>query len=214
MIPYRSFPVPRIIKRRWLERRWIVWLLCVATAGSLACHRSAKPDPSDAPASGSELRVRDFYPLSVGNRWTYDVRMGNRTERKSIEIVAEEQGFHRDSEGGLLRIDDEGLRDPQRYLLRDPLVKGTAWSSVPAPGSIESYEIVEAGTSCRTPAGTFARCVRVRGENRVAASRLLVSEWTYAEGVGLVELRTRIERGEDEFLPQIEMVLVSFERGD
>lgn len=207
MIPSRFFPVFFPIRRPVH-----LSLVCLLVVGALACHRSAVPDSGEA--TRSELRVRDFYPLNVGNRWTYDVRMGNRTMRQSVEIVAEERGFHRDSEGGLLRIDDEGLRDPQRYLLRNPLVEGTAWSSVPAPGSIERYEIVEAGTSCKTPAGTFARCVRVRGENRVDPSRVLVSEWTYAEGVGLVELRTRIERGEGNYLPQIEMVLVSFERGD
>lgn len=163
---------------------------------------------------GDGLRVRDFYPLQAGNRWVYEMRLGNRMERQEVEIVGEEQGFLRDSAGGLLRIDSEGLRDPHRYLLREPLARGTKWSSVPAPGSIESYEIVDAGTSCSAPAGTFARCVRVRGENRVDPSRVLVSEWVYAEGVGLVGLSTRIERGESEFLPQIEMVLVSFERGD
>lgn len=186
-------------------------LICLVATVGTACHRAVNPDPVNTKAADS-LRVRDFYPLAVGNRWTYETRLGNRTETQTVEIVAEEHGFHRDTAGGLLRVDSEGLRDPQRYLLRTPLEPGNSWSVVLAPGVSENYEIVDAGSSCSVPAGTFARCVTVRGQNRVDGSRQLVSEWTYAEGIGLVSLHTRIEKGERNVVPQVEMRLVSFDR--
>lgn len=191
-----------------LPRRFPLALLAALSlaAGSLAagCFRAAAP-------TGEALRARDFYPLAVGHRWDFEATVAGRAERKVVEIVGEEGGFHRDTGGGRLKMDALGLRDPDRYLLREPLVAGTRWTNVISAQSIERYEITSAGTSCAVPAGTFPRCVRVRGENPIDARRTLVSEWTYAEGIGLVELRTILLPRDGTPIPQVEARLVSFQ---
>lgn len=160
-----------------------------------------------------ELRVRDFYPMRLGSSWTYEMRMGHVVEEQKIELVAMEHGYFKDNLGGLLRVDSEGLRDPRRYMLRAPLIEGNEWSAVLEPGVIEYFSIEEVGTSCSAPAGVFGRCIRVRGMVSVGGGRNLLSQWTYAEGVGLVEFRSWSEKEEGENMQQIEMKLLSFERG-
>lgn len=166
----------------------------------------AKPQPSEA-----TMRVEDFYPLRVGNRWTYEVSGAGLSGEQSIEMTGEENGWFVDSMGGRLRIDAFGLRDPDRYLLRAPLEVGTSWSNVESVQSVERHEIVEAGGSCATDAGLWARCVVVRSTNALTPSRVFVLESTYAEGIGLVAQRTVQEAKGQKPVVVLERQLLSFE---
>lgn len=177
-------------------------LLCALAA----CHRAAKPDEKAAGAAPA-LRARDFYPLAVGHEWTYEVEGGGVKARKTVTIVREDRGFFVDSAGGALRFDAAGLRDPDRYLLLEPLEVGHKWSSIQGVRSTERYEIIEAGRPCATEAGTFGRCLRVRASNALDLKRTLVNETTYAEGVGLVELRSlKQENGAQELQFTVRLV--------
>lgn len=183
-------------------------LLAALALAFAACATAPVAPP---PATVTEaLRARDFYPLRVGHKWTYEVRAGGQVATRSIEILKEDGGFYRDSGGGSLKGDARGLRDPDRYLLMDPVEKGHKWSSVLSVQSTERYEIIDAGRPCEVPAGLFARCVTVRGTNAIDANRQLVNEVTYAEGVGLVEMHTFARTGSEPPKEQVSMRLVSF----
>lgn len=175
---------------------------------AMGCQTAPAPKPE---SSESTMRVEDFYPLQVGNRWTYEVSGGGLSGQQTIETTSEENGWFVDSMGGRLRIDAFGLRDPDRYLLRAPLEAGTSWSNVESVQSVERHEIVEAGRSCSTEAGLWARCVVVRSTNAVTPSRVFVLESTYAEGVGLVAQRTLQQAKGQEPVVVLERQLLSFE---
>lgn len=166
---------------------------CVSTPASTPDAPAAASAASSASSDEPALRVADLYPLAVGNTWTYDSISGGVAAKVTIRILNESGGYFVDSAGGALRVDAFGLRDPKRYLLREPLVAGTRWTSVQSLQSTEQYQITEAGRPCTVPAGTFARCVRVSATNKSDAQRTLISTWTYAEGVGLVELQTAMQ---------------------
>lgn len=179
-----------------------------------ACATPPTPAPAATPTAPApaapSMRVADLYPLAVGHAWTYESISGGVAERVTVRVLRESGGYYVDSAGGALKHDSTGLRDPNRYLLREPVVAGTKWTSVQSLQSSENYEITEADRPCTVPAGTYARCVRVTGTNRVDATRTLVSTWTYAEGVGLVELRTAIQVAGQAPKVQVEARLVQF----
>ena len=193
--------------------------LSAAMAASLwtaACATSGAPS-SGNPSSGAEASARsvpgtarasDYQPLAIGNRWTYRGTMGGQTVEKSITILGIDQGFFVDDAGGRLKIDRDGLRDDKRYLLKDPVTRGGKWMAVVSPVSTERYEITETGVTVETPAGKFERCVVVRAVNRIDGTKQLENEWTYAPGVGIVKIESKLRDG-GQLIPQALVELVS-----
>jgi hypothetical protein len=154
-----------------------------------------------------------YYPLSVGNRWTYRVN-GRQDRTVDVEVLKEEDGFFHDNQGGQLTVDGFGVRDRKRYLLRGPLAEGTQWTNVVSVSSTERYRILQAGVPCQAPAGTFEQCVRVEARNRVDAATTLVNALTFAEGVGLVRVEVSVEKANGERLPQTWLELASYKLRD
>jgi hypothetical protein len=165
--------------------RFLTAALLAALA--LACAHRAPPRVT-GPAA-------DYFPLAVGNAWTYldesaGIRGGASPER-TVRIVARTaDGYFQDSERGELRADDGCVHDRLRRLLCAPIAPGTTWSSVVSPTSTERFEIAGVGEEVATPAGKFGGCVRVRAHNRAGASTDYVIETTYAPNVGPVKLET------------------------
>lgn len=170
------------------------------------CAKRVEAEGASAPAS-SDL-VASYYPLAVGNRWTYLVN-GREDKPVDVEILHEADGYFVDSQGGQLRADAFGVRDPKRYLLRGPLEAGRAWTNVVSVSSTERYQIVQAGVPCEAPAGTFQNCVRVEARNRVDQGTTLIGAWTYAPGVGMVRMEMVAER-EGRRIPQTWLELKSY----
>ena len=147
------------------------------------------PSSGRTPAATAE----DYYPLAVGNHWTYSVNfLGDRRERR-VEIIGHRDGYYLDNEGGQLTVDGLGVRDQKRYLIREPVRSGASWTNVVSASSIEHYQITEVGQTCRAPAGTFENCVRVLSRNRMDEQRTLVNELTFAPSVGIVRLELSLE---------------------
>lgn len=158
-------------------------------------------------AHGDE--TADYYPLAIGNRWTYDSQFLGEKGQRIIEVLRLEDGFYVDNTGSRLALDAFGIRDDKRYILRGPLEVGRTWTNVVSVSSVEHYRIIEFGQSCQVPAGRFEVCVRVEGRNRVDAKTTLVNELTFAYGVGLVRIKTVAEIGE-RTVPQTDTVLSSY----
>jgi hypothetical protein len=183
-----------------------VGLGAVLSLGVGACAGRQQVAEVEAQPSAS---LSDYYPLAVGNRWTY--RVNGRDDRTvDVEVLKEEDGYFHDNQGGQLTVDGFGIRDRKRYLLRGPLSEGNSWTNVVSVSSTERYRILQAGVPCEAPAGAFAHCVRVEARNRVDASTTLINAITFAEGVGLVRIEVSAEKANGERLPQTWLELASF----
>jgi len=94
----------------------LVLLLCACKSG---------PQPADG-ASGED--ATRYYPLAVGNSWTYAFRGSDKQE--TIRIIGRDGPWFIDDHRGRLRYEKDGVRDADRYLLRTPLAVGAKWSAV------------------------------------------------------------------------------------
>ncbi|HET6981216.1 MAG TPA: hypothetical protein VFI53_03700 [Myxococcaceae bacterium] len=189
----------------------------VLAAGLLGCAHPA-PTPQEttaapAPAAGQLPESARYFPLAVGNRWTYEATYLGEKSTRPVEIVGFRDGSYVDKDGRTYRVDREGLRDQVRYLLHEPLNAGATWTSVIAPGSAEHYKILSVHAPCQVPAGRFPDCIEV--ESRTLADpktpgRYLVNRVTFASGVGIVQVRTSLEEG-SRSAPTAELRLTAFE---
>jgi hypothetical protein len=167
------------------------------------------------PAGPGEARkptvtAAEFYPLAVGNQWTYEVQLLG--EKRTIDVSTlkkNPEGFVEDSTGAQFLADSYGVRDQKRYLLRNPIETGTRWTNVVSVSSIENYEIVAAQQACEAPAGKWEGCVVVESRNRVEEGTVLVNEMTFAPGVGIVRLNTVLESNGKQ-IPQSSLALLKF----
>ena len=180
-------------------------LVAMAWVGS-GCAKRVELEDKPPLSAGS---VADYYPLAVGNRWTYAVN-GRADKRVEVKIVKEEGGFFLDSQGGQLTADSFGIRDQKRYLLRAPLETGRSWTNVVSVSSTERYQILRADGPCESPAGVFQGCVQVEARNRVDADTTLVNTFTFAPRVGLVRIQVDAERG-GRRIPQTWLELTSYQ---
>ncbi len=128
--------------------------------GVCACATQARPPP--APVASAQ----DYYPLAVGNRWTYDTNfLGDRRER-SVEIVAVRDGYYIDNEGAQLtaelgapcrvpagtfenciRVESRNRKDEQRTLVNE-------LTFAPAVGIVRIELTLESGGK-RVPQSVF-----------------------------------------------------------
>ncbi|MCK8502294.1 hypothetical protein [Myxococcus fulvus] len=183
-------------------------LLATLVLGS-GCSKRVESESQTSSVAGS---VADYYPLAVGNSWTYRLN-GREDKLVTVEILKQEEGFFHDNQGGQLAVDAYGLRDPKRYLLRGPLETGHSWTNVVSVSSTERYRIVQAGSACDTPAGTFPSCVQVEGRNRVDARDTLVNAWTFAPGVGMVRMEIFLETANQQRILQTQLELTAYQVG-
>jgi hypothetical protein len=181
------------------------WMLLIGSAG-LVLGSGCAHAPKAKAAPGE---ARNFYPLAVGNRWTYETKMLGETAERTVEITGNRDGYYVDSGGAQLTTDAFGIRDQKRYLLRDPVEEGNAWTNVVSVSSVEHYKILAAGAPCDAPAGRFDRCVKVEGRNRIDPKTTLVNEVTFAAGVGIVRIEIFAEMGTRR-IPQTSIVLKEF----
>lgn len=188
-------------------------LLVCAGAGLSACATAAPPEAvkADKPDRSAGPSPSIFYPLAVGNAWTYEARGGGRTSRDTIKIIGQDGPWFLDDHRGRLRADSEGIRDRDRYLLRAPLVPGQTWSAVEQM-VVQRFEVVANDAVVATPAGRFEKCVVIRNVQSLPGGGKYTTSWTYAPGIGLVALKTTAQqKGVEQ--EQTSLQLVSFDRG-
>jgi hypothetical protein len=176
----------------------VVLLLCACKSG-----------PQPAAGASSEDAIR-YYPLAVGNSWTYAFRGSERQE--TIRIIGQDGPWFIDDHRGRLRYEKDGVRDADRYLLRTPLSVGAKWSAVENL-AVQRFEVVSMDASAVTQAGTFTSCAVVRNEQPLKKGGKFVTEWTYARKVGLVLLVTSTLDAQGRQQEQTRMQLVAYRAG-
>lgn len=134
----------------------------------------------------------EYYPLKVGNSWTYQVNFLGEDHTDSVVIEKEAEGFFVDTQGTRTTVDAYGVRDDKRYLLREPVESGTTWTNVVSVETAEHYKILSVGAACTVPAGKFPDCVVVESRVRVKGGNL-INELTFARGVGVVRVDMVLE---------------------
>lgn len=154
-------------------------------------------------------RAADYYPLAVGNSWTYEVNMLGEKRTVDVKIDGVVNGFFRDSTGAELIVDAYGVRDQKRYLLREPLEVGTSWTNVVSVSSVERYQITSVGLPCESPAGQFENCIVVESRNRASDTKTLVNDMTFAAGVGMVRVAMSLENS-GQLVPQTTLELKKY----
>jgi hypothetical protein len=171
-------------------------------------------DTVDTNKAVAAAQLQEYYPLSVGNCWTYATWFQDQAQPDlKVCIVKEENGFFQDNRPApsRLRFDATGLRDGQiRYLLKAPLEEGAEWMSVADVRTVEHYRIEAVAKKIEVPAGVFKDCVVVRMDVRMTDQRSMVSRMTFAPGVGIVEIHISLKKG-SELLPQSVMRLKSYQ---
>jgi len=184
--------------------------ILVVAAALAACAHAGDAPGARAPAE----RPGAYFPLAVGNEWTYLDRSpqlpAGETRRRTVRIVAlDPDGYFRDSERGALRAGRDCVEDRARRILCAPFEVGRRWSSVVSVTSTEHYEIAGVGETVRVPAGRFEGCVRVRATTLAGPGAENVLEIWYAPRVGPVRIETSA-RVDGKSVPQVLAELASY----
>lgn len=189
-------------------RTWQWVGLCVCAAG---CATPGGTAAKAAPVAQGP-KAAEYYPMSIGTRWTYAISMLGQTSEQQISLVRAEGGQVEDSTGAQFIVDGYGLRDQKRYLLRDPLDVGTKWNNVVSPSAVEHFEIVGVRQPCDAKVGPKDGCVIVEMRTRIDQDKQLLIETTYGPGTGIVRQTTTLEN-KGARIPQTRLELVGFAPG-
>lgn len=153
--------------------------------------------------------ARDYAPLRVGDIKTYAVSFQGQSGRRTVRVTGRDGDYYVDDAGGALRHTVEGLRDRQRYLIREPLEAGRTWKAILSASAVERYQIASVGEACEAHAGRYDDCLVVEASLRRDTKLTLISRFTWARGVGLVKIQTEAEiEGRKDRVPQTEQSLV------
>lgn len=135
-------------------------------------------------------RAVDYYPIGEGHAWAHDVT-DHRLEGQGPVLITsrmvevDQRGFTIDSVRQRIRYEllEDGIFKPEsRYhLLKDPIETGAGWA-IPVGGTVQITSTTEV---VKVPAGTFDGCLVVVEE----LDQIHRVEWTYARGVGPVQMR-------------------------
>jgi hypothetical protein len=182
-------------------------LLCAALA---ACAHAPPEAPAGSPAPPDPTA---FFPLAVGNEWTWIDRSpsagGAETRRRTVRIVSRDaEGYYVDDARGALKVVHGCIQDRVRRILCAPADQDRSWLSVVSETSTERYQIAATGLTAVVPAGTFEGCILVRARNRAGVDAEVILETTYAPGVGPVRIETFALVG-GRTVPQVKAELAS-----
>jgi hypothetical protein len=182
------------------------WWSVLAVALLAACNKGGVIARGQASRPAAE-----YYPLAVGNRWTYEVSILGDKRDQIVEITRHESGYFFDNMGNQFMVDAYGLRDQKRYLLQEPIEEGRTWKNVISVSSTEHYKVLEAGARCESPAGAFNDCVRVEARNKIDRDTTLVNEITFAPNVGMIRIQVDAEEASGKRIPQTRLELKKYE---
>ncbi len=172
----------RIKKYGWLGGLLWLWV------GLSSC-ATTKSSENAGDAKAPTFKLEDYYPLQLGNRWTYRISsLHSKPIERSIQIVKREGESFVDNLQQSFVVDSYGLRNNNvRYMLKYPLRVGTQWLSVTNITSVERYTIIEIDRTEKVPAGEYKNCLVVKAREQRAGQGAIEALLIFAPRVGLIK---------------------------
>lgn len=174
-------------------------------------------------------RATAYYPLKVGNRWTYDeVSMGKvhntwqstvASQGSPTQFVMEvapvtaQSSAQRRPARHTLEVRPRGIFDGVRYVLEDPVSQGKKWMSILDVKTAEKFEVVSTHASAAVPAGRFVDCALITNTIAEPGEVSQVTQVTFCRDVGMVENLIRILKPGKKEIVVSHLRLLSFESG-
>lgn len=167
-------------------RSWrgpLVVVLCLADA---CAGRAVGSAPK------SELAPRDFYPMTQGNAWSYDVDTGQASTTLAIVRVEAFDGRIAEVRTGQAvvryEVRPEGIRIPSQdvWLLRAPLREGATWLA--RGGRMARLVSMQARTDGE--AGRLEHCIEVL---ETGGALELEVRTVYCAGIGPISVRSTMK---------------------
>jgi len=169
---------------------------------------------ADNAGTSSDAR---YYPLAVGNVWTYQVHaFSPKVKESSVKWTVTHAGIEdgrtvyqiwpkpmqADDEAMELAVTPQGILESSSntYILKFPITKGDRWSQA-LPGSkvAHSFEVLSARAPCQAGVLHISDCVVVEEHD----DRLgLTTVTTYGRGIGPVHYEYRKKHSGKEILVQ------------
>jgi hypothetical protein len=122
-------------------------------------------------ATASELKVKDYYPLAVGNQWEFEIRYFNSKDGRetilphTVTITGRSEGgkgmvqYFRDDGSEFLTETGEGIQMAKGgiFLLKAPIVKGASWG----PGKQHLTKVEETGVTVKVKDSEYHNCLKI-----------------------------------------------------
>lgn len=158
----------------------------------------------------ADRTAAEYVPLKIGQRWTYEMTYPGQIGEMTVALVGEKDGYILDDHKGAWRVTPDGLRDRDRFLIRQPLLAGNEWKSIISPSAVEHAKIESVGQPCAAVAGAFQDCLVVHGWIRRDKDMTLHIRWTWAKGIGLIKVETEAEVKGQGRIPQTRQSLKNY----
>lgn len=186
----------RASRRAWRAPRSVFSLAAFAVAigtlglGALGC--GTNPGPPAAQPS-RVLAAEDYYPLSPGWKWAYDLeREGERvlavysvlerTSEKAIVQAGDDRLTYAITAAGIAQHDEGAAGD---FLLKNPPALGAEWSVFGGRAKVAAVN-----QQVTVPAGDYAGCLVVE---TMRSDPVRLSRTTYAPGVGPIAIEVQVQ---------------------
>lgn len=165
--------------------------------------------------SGCTGEVTNYYPLEVGNLWTFettDLNTGSKQVHEELIIRRERETYSFQHGEKIINVGGKALINKNGYtLLKTPFEKGRKWKE---PGAL--VEITDKGQSYKVPAGDFSDTLEVtlRIERKDAEDPKKrytdITVYRYARGIGPISYSYRVLRPDGKTVPVFKSELAGF----
>jgi len=199
----------------------------VIVVASLAFGACSSSKSAERPVT--ERQLSDYFPLHLGDGWTYLAVSGPRKDSLRYDVVEQpeprvfvmqvkpgsEQSPSAPHKVGKARMESRprGIFDGTRYVLQEPLEVGTKWTAILDARTAEHFEIIAVNVETSVPAGKFADCIVVRSAIKEPGEVTQLSDATYCKGVGMVESIVTVAKPGKPTLTLGHLQLTVFESG-
>lgn len=156
----------------------------------ISCSNDKKKKPIHE--SDYKKSALKYMPLSVGNKWKYQVNYFGASGQVDIQITATDGEWFLDNKGGRLKVDKRGVRDDDRYILMFPLQR-ESWVSIINNKTKEIRKTEGVDETVIVPAGKFEGSVMVHTFVDLPDEKILHSYHYFVADVGIVKIQTAIE---------------------
>lgn len=216
----------------------LICLLLLAASSSVLAQRRNRRPARTAPAATAAAAAKDFFPLHVGDTWTYRHSEGSQFTYKVLSEAKQADGtvqyvvqltsgttidyYYSKPSGQVLlhRIaypqEETGLKidyNPAKPYLKNPLTAGAKWEwtgkDVGQNDIAEAHQVI-GPEWVEVPAGRF-KAIKMVSKVTQGGAQAIKTFW-YVEGVGLVKSTTEAKAASGVYNYGFELIDYSFRK--